>query len=142
MRRQCVEHPGYPKTATCACGALTLSVTAPPDSTHACSCLECQRRSGSVFTYTAFFAEANVAVKGEARRWRRGSDAGRFHESNFCPTCGTAVYCRLEAWPGIIGVAVGNFADQAFNKPATLYWTTRRHEWLATLADIARVERQ
>jgi len=136
------QHPDYPKTAACACGALTVSVSAPPISTHACSCLDCQRRSGSVFTYTAFFAETDVLVKGEFRCWRRSSDAGRFHESNFCPTCGNALFYHLEAWPGVVGIPVGNFADPAFDKPATLYWTAQRHKWLATFSAIATVERQ
>ena len=136
------SHPGYPKTAACACGALRVTVAAPPDTIHACSCLDCQRRSGSAFTYTAFFPEAVASVAGEHRSWRRSSEAGRFHESNFCPTCGNAVFCRLEAWPGVIGVAVGNFADPAFDKPAALYWTMQRHGWLATPDGAADVERQ
>ena len=95
----------YPKTAACACGALGVTVAEPPANVHICSCLECQRRSGSAFTYTAFFPEAAVSVAGEYRSWKRTSDARRFHESNFCPTCGTSVFYRLEAWPGVIGVA-------------------------------------
>ena len=56
---------GYPKTAACACGALRVTVSAPPGNVHICSCLDCQRRSGSAFTYTAFFAENAVSVTGE-----------------------------------------------------------------------------
>jgi hypothetical protein len=133
---------GYPKTAACACGALTVTVTAPPKKVHACSCLSCQRRSGSAFTYTAFFAEGDVAVSGEWKAWRRGSEAGRFHETNFCPTCGCAVFYRLEALPGVIAVPVGSFADPAFAKPDKLYWTAHRHQWLTPLGDVVWVERQ
>ena len=100
---------GYPKTAACACGALTATAKASPSKVHACSCLECQRRSGSAFTYTAFFADADVTIAGEYRTWRRDSEAGRFHETSFCPTCGCAMFYRLEALPGVIGVPVGSF---------------------------------
>ncbi len=133
---------GYPKTAACACGALRVTVSTPPANVHICSCLDCQRRSGSAFTYTAFFAEPAVSVTGEYRSWRRHSDAGRFHESNFCPICGTSIFCRLEALPGIIGVTVGNFADPAFAKPVSHYWTLQRHQWLAAFGEVAAVERQ
>jgi hypothetical protein len=134
------QHPGYPKTAACACGALSVTMAAPPVTIHACSCLDCQRRSGSAFTYTAFFAEAGVSVTGEHRSWRRSSEAGRFHESNFCPTCGNAVFYRLEVLPGMMGVPVGNFADPAFGKPAALYWTVHRHSWMTI--DTVVIERQ
>ena len=133
---------GYPKTAACACGALRVTVAAPPANVHVCSCLECQRRSGSAFTYTAFFAEDDVSVDGRIPELAAQSDAGRFHESSFCPTCGTSVFYRLEALPGVIGVPVGNFADPAFIKPAKHYWTLRRPEWLATFGELVVVERQ
>ena len=133
---------GFPKTAACACGSLSVKVATPPARVHACSCLDCQRRSGSAFTYTAFFPDAAVSVTGEFRSWRRGSDAGRFHETNFCPACGCAVFYRLEALPGTIAVSVGAFADPAFARPASHYWALRRHEWLATADSIVVVERQ
>lgn len=133
---------GYPKTAACTCGALRVTVSAPPGNVHICSCLDCQRRSGSAFTYTAFFAENAVSVTGEHRNWRRQSDGSCYHESSFCPTCGTSVFCRLEALPGIVGIPAGNFADPAFAKPAKHYWTLRRHEWLAAPDGIVIVERQ
>jgi hypothetical protein len=133
---------GYPKTAACACGALTVTVSSPPAMVHACSCLSCQRRSGSAFTYTAFFVESETAVNGETTPWRRNSEAGRFHETNFCPTCGCTAFYRLEALPGMICVPAGTFADPSFAKPAKLYWSAHSHQWLTPFGYIATVERQ
>jgi hypothetical protein len=133
---------GYPKTAACACGALTATAKASPSMVHACSCLACQRRSGSVFTYSAFFADADVTIAGDYKTWRRDSEAGRFHETSFCPTCGCAMFYRLEALPGVICIPVGSFGDPAFMPPGRLYWTAHRHEWLTTFADLALIERQ
>ena len=135
-------HPGYPKTAACACGSLTVSVSAPPLHIHACACLDCQRRSGSAFTCTAFFPEAATAISGDVRSFRRLADSGRFNEAAFCPGCGSSVISRLEGLPNVVGVAVGCFADPAFEKPGTLYWTVRRHDWLATPLGAATIERQ
>jgi len=133
---------GYPKIASCACGALTLRATAPPKNVHACCCLNCQRRSGSVYTYTAFFAEADVTVSGEPKTWRSDSDAGRYQDTNFCPVCGVTVFSRLEALPGIVAVPVGTFADPDFAMPGKLYWTVNRHRWLAAAGSPELVERQ
>jgi hypothetical protein len=132
----------YRKTAACACGALTVSVTAPPGKVHVCTCLDCQRSSGSAFSYTAFFAEAATSISGEFRAWRRTASSGRWTQSHFCPDCGTSVFCRMEAFPGAVGVAVGCFADPGFDKPATAYWNTRRHLWLVAPADLEAVETQ
>jgi hypothetical protein len=133
----------YSKTAACACGGLKVTVSAPPKFTHACSCLDCQRRSGSAFSYTAFFDEAAVDIDGQSRAWRNSSsEAGRWSEVHFCPTCGVSVFMRLEALPKIICVAVGCFADPSFAAPGRLHWSSRRHHWLDLPAGIERVDTQ
>src|SRR4051812_45126931 len=107
----------YPKTAACACGALTVTVTAPPQMVHACACGECQRGTGSAFSYSAFFPQSAVNIRGEHKVWRRSSDAGRWSESSFCPTCGVTVFTRLEALPDVVCVSAGCFNDPDFPKP-------------------------
>ena len=136
------EQADYPKTASCTCGGLTVTVSAPPQMTHACACLECQRGTGSAFSYSAFFAEDAVRISGDVRGYRRSSEAGRWQETDFCPVCGVCVYCRLEALPGMIGVSVGCFADPGFEKPQKLYWASRRHRWLDVPTMLEAVETQ
>jgi hypothetical protein len=123
-------------------GALTASVSAAPWRVHACACLECQRRSGSAFSYSAFFAEGDVTVSGEAKRFRRIADSGKYSEANFCPSCGCTVFSRLEGIPNTIVIPVGSFADPAFDQPIKLYWAMRRHSWLATPPGATMEERQ
>jgi hypothetical protein len=133
----------YSKTAACACGGLKVTVSAPPKFTHACSCLECQRRSGSAFSYTAFFDEAAVRAEGPSRNWRStSSDAGRWSEAHFCPNCGVTTFTRLEALPNMICVPVGCFTDPSFAAPGRLYWSSRRHHWLDLPAGIEPVDTQ
>jgi len=121
---------GYPKTAACACGALTVGVTSRPKFVHACTCLDCQRMSGSALSYTAFFPEAAAEITGPFTRWRRVASSGRWIDSHFCPTCGGAVFARSEGIPGLLGIAVGCFAEPDFQPPANFYWSARRHRWL------------
>jgi hypothetical protein len=130
-------------TARCACGALTVAVEGPPVRINGCTCLACQRRSGSAFSYTAFFADAAVRlISGAAQTFREQRASGRWHDSSFCPVCGVTVYCRLEALPGLLGVAVGCFGDPAFPAPELFYWTTHRHHWLAIPEGIGVLGRQ
>lgn len=89
------------------------------------------RRTGSAFTYTAFFFDAAVKIEGEFRFWAEKRDAGRQYEAFFCSACGVTVFTRLEALPGLTGVAVGCLADPAFERPQGFYWVSRRHHWLA-----------
>jgi hypothetical protein len=121
---------------------LRATAGGEPLRVYACSCLECQRRSGSVFTYSAWFPISAVTIEGEHRSWRRGSRAGRWSESFFCPTCGTSVFTTVEALPDDIGIWVGCFADQSFARPAALVWASKRHHWLELPAGVKAIEEQ
>jgi hypothetical protein len=118
------------KAAACACGAVRVTTMGAPVIVNACACLDCQRRSGSAFTYTAFFADAQVGITGELRSFRQTRSAGRWHEASFCVVCGVSVLSRLEVFPGLVGVSVGCFTDPAFAPPGGFYWASRRHTWL------------
>jgi hypothetical protein len=120
----------YERTARCACGGLAVTTSGEPTVVYACSCLTCQRKSGSAFSYSAIFPETAVSAAGERKTWRHHADSGRWIESELCPTCGVTVLFRVEAWPGMVGVSIGCFADPEFAEPTKFYWGSRRHRWL------------
>ena len=128
--------------ASCACGAIRVTTRGAPAIVNACSCLDCQKRSGSSFTYTAFFPSDAVEVSGELRSYREMRAAGRWHEAHFCVACGVQVIARLEVFPTLTGVAVGCFSDADFDPPGGFYWAQRRHKWLADPIGISVIEQQ
>lgn len=135
MEQTTTPTAGYPKTASCACGTLTVTVATPPHHVHICACTECQRKTGSAFSYNSFFADTAVTISGEHRAWRGPSDAGRWNEVHFCPTCGSTVFSKLESLPGITAVSSGCFGDPDFESPRKVYWASRRHRWLTLAVD-------
>lgn len=119
------------RTASCACGALRLTVSGAPRGVYLCSCDACKRTTGSAFAYRAQYGTADIVkVEGEARRWRRIGDAGRWVEHVYCATCGALVWMEGEGLPDAIAVSVGCFADPDFPPPATLYRTAGGHRWV------------
>jgi hypothetical protein len=125
-----VTATGGTRIAQCGCGGLTATVSGEPVTVYGCSCVACQRKSGSAFTYAAMFPSAAVAIAGERKTWRYNGDSGRWIENIFCPTCGIAVGFHSEGMPGLTGISVGCFADPDFAPPLRLYWASRRHRWL------------
>lgn len=120
-----------PKTATCACGQLKITVGDAVPQVHACSCLDCQKRTGSSFSYTAFYRETEiVSIEGDRKSWTRPTHSGGTHEDFFCPNCGVAVFVKLSVLAGIVGINVGCFAAPDFTPPEKLYWSSRRHGWI------------
>ena len=119
------------RTAQCACGSVRVVASGEPGSVVACHCIDCQRRTGSVFGVGAYYAQENVSVTGATREFVRPTDAGHQFFTYFCPTCGTSVYWRSGKNPGLVGIAVGAFADASFSPPIRSVWERSMHEWVS-----------
>jgi len=130
------------RVAACACGALSVTARGEPVDVYLCGCLDCQRGTGSAFSYAAMFPDSAVTIAGERTHYESRGDSGRAIESSFCPTCGTAVMFRAEGLPGVVGLPVGCFADPSFARPSKMFWASRRHHWLDLPADISLIETQ
>jgi hypothetical protein len=119
------------RTAACSCGQLRVTMNGKPSGVGACSCRECQKSTGSVFGISSYWPSSAVAaIEGKSTVWRRSSDAGRWVDSYFCPTCGSTLYWYAEALPDMIGIAAGNFADPNFEPPNFAFWSETQHPWV------------
>jgi hypothetical protein len=127
------------QTAACSCGQLRVICQGAPTRVSLCHCLECQKRTGSLFGVAARFAQERVTIEGRATTYRRRGDDGHLVSSHFCPDCGSTVWWELDVQPGVIAVAVGAFADPDFPMPARSVYDERRHRWLELPAEIERI---
>src|SRR4030088_703869 len=100
------------RRASCSCGQLDLTCEGEPVRVSMCHCLECQRRTGSVFGNQAWFDRRQITgVSGRSTKFARSSDGGGSVTFEVCAVCGSTVYWEAEGFPGLIAVAVGSFAD-------------------------------
>jgi hypothetical protein len=121
------------RTATCACGNLSMSCEGEPTKVSLCHCLDCQRRTGSTYGIAAFFRRSDVNTKGEDRIFTRTSDSGSSVEHHFCPRCGCTVFWYPQRMPDLVAVGVGSFADPAFPAPSQAVFSRSRHHWVAPI---------
>jgi hypothetical protein len=117
------------RTASCSCGQLRIELEGEPRGVGLCHCLECQRRTGSVFAALASFG-APFTVIGRATEYRRVGDQGAAFTFRFCPMCGTTLFHTEDGVEGRVGVAVGAFADPDFPAPTISVYDCRRHPWV------------
>ena len=125
------------RAARCACGNLMVTARGEPLEVYLCSCTDCQRGSGSAFSYAAIFPESAVSIAGERRQYRQ-----TLRRQLFLPDLWNgAVLFRAEGLPGALGVPVGYF-DASLARPSKVFWGSRRHHWLELPASIALIETQ
>ena len=96
------------RIAHCCCGLLRAEVTGEPALAAACHSIECQRRTGSSFGVTTWFAREQVRTEGPSKVYVRGSESGRKVEFHFCPDCGSTVYMCVETVPALVGIALAH----------------------------------
>ena len=124
------------RTASCSCGQLRLTCEGEPVRISICHCLECQKRTGSVFATQARYSRELVTIEGRATQWTRFGDSGQSATFSFCPVCGSTVYWEPNGMPGFISVAVGMFADPAFPPPHVSVYEARQHPWTLAVGQL------
>jgi hypothetical protein len=114
------------RVASCSCGQLRVTCEGEPVRISICHCLECQKRTGSVYATQARFPRERATIAGEASHWTRVGDSGGSATFSFCPVCGSTVAWEI---PGFVIVAVGAFADPGFPPPSVSVYDERAHPW-------------
>ncbi|CAM2194049.1 conserved protein of unknown function [Paraburkholderia kururiensis] len=128
------------RTASCACGQLTAMTSADPVGVSVCHCLDCQRRTGSVFAAQARFLARSVAIAGTSNTFVRVGDGGSKSTFHFCPTCGATVYYTNEEHEDSIIITVGSFADPTFPAPSFSVYEERMHSWVEMPSGIKHMD--
>lgn len=123
------------RTATCACGQLSIACEGDPVRISVCHCLNCQKRSGSSFAAQARFPVDQTTVTGESKQWSKAGDEGGVAIFDFCPACGSTVFYHAVAQPELVAVAIGAFADPSFAAPNYTVYESRKHAWVEIVGD-------
>jgi hypothetical protein len=133
------------RKASCNCGKLSVTYEGPdPERISLCSCNQCQRRTGSVFSVQARLPIEKVMIEGQSTKWTFPSDSGKpatFRSCDsggviyhFCPECGSTVYWEISVAPAFLGVAIGAFTDPTFPPPMISGFEEYRFPWAMNVA--------
>ncbi|MBL8894846.1 MAG: GFA family protein [Rhizobiales bacterium] len=125
------------RVASCRCGQLRAECEGEPVRISVGHCLECQKRTGSVFAAQARWPDEQVTVTGKASAsiWVRTADSGHRVTYRFCPDCGSTVAYVIEGWPGVTAIPIGAFADPDFPAPRFSVYENSKHRWTVVLGD-------
>jgi hypothetical protein len=128
------------RLASCSCGKLVVRTRGEPVRVSICHCLACQKRTGSVFGAQARFPEDAVSIEGQSKEYVRIGDEGSSARFHFCLDCGATVFYRLDAFPDVVAIPVGAFADPDFPQPRVSVCGARQHHWVRLPDDIERLD--
>lgn len=122
--------PQLDLTATCDCGAITLTARGQAISMFQCACLNCQKVSGSGHSSVVLLPADGVRTIGATKTISRPADSGATFTRHFCPECGTTLYAQSSRAPAFKILPVGLFAGQNdWFAPNQLIFARSHQEW-------------
>jgi len=124
------SRPSIDLAAACACGAIGMAVHGRLVSMLLCSCLDCQRSTGSGHASVALVPTTALTLTGTAKSFARPSDSGAVFTRHFCPHCGTPLYGQSSRAPEMRMIPVGLFAgNNAWFAPSQLIFARSQQAW-------------
>lgn len=116
-------------TGRCACGAVSLTISAEPVGTRQCWCRQCRTIAAGGPTHNAIFPADAVAVTGELAAAGWAAHSGNRLTFHFCPGCGTQVYGQSSARMHLKTVRLGVLDEPHGLRPQMAIWTEEAPDW-------------
>ncbi len=126
--------------ASCACGAINVSLAGKPLTMMLCSCKDCQKASGTGHAALALFKADAVAISGETRSFEVIANSGATVSRHFCPECGTPVFGMTSRSPQLRLLPAGLFEDNDWYQPGSLIFARSKRHWDSIEADLAQYQ--
>ncbi|WP_336366333.1 GFA family protein [Marinobacter sp. C2H3] len=127
-------------TGHCLCGDVTLEYDGPLGPVALCHCSQCRRAHGSAFSASAPVQTLRLAWGDrEGRITEFESSPGKYRA--FCNRCGSPLYSRVDAIPGITRLRVG-LLDQPVGKSAAQHvYVGSKSDWFPITDDLPQFEK-
>lgn len=118
-----------PYLGSCACDAVSLTVSGEPIATRQCWCRQCQQLAAGGPTNNAIFKVEDVSLDGELGSSVWTAASGNTLTFHFCPKCGTQIYAQSSARPHLMTIRLGALAAGHGLRPEAVIWTEDAPEW-------------
>ena len=127
-----------PLEGECLCSATRFRVDREPLFTHACHCLDCQKRSGSAFSMSTLVLESDLEMISGEPVIHPKTKTGKY-QLLLCPDCLTRLWLR-KGNSRILIVRCGVLSDTSDIRPQAHIYAHRKQQWLKLDPDVPRFD--
>jgi hypothetical protein len=132
-----IDHHNLDLETCCACGRVGLTLTGTIKSMFLCSCLDCQKATGTGHSAVMVMPAKSLAVSGAVKSFGRVADSGATFTHSFCPECGTPLFGRSSRAPDLVMIPAGLLGEQAGRfSPRHMIFARSHWEWDAVPPDL------
>jgi hypothetical protein len=116
-------------TGGCLCGAVRYKTATEPVMNVNCHCRSCQQSCGSAYAAICMLPIAAVEVTGEVRYFDSPGDSGQNVSRGFCPICGSQLFGKPAALPGLVGIKAASLDEPARYQPGADMYVSSAQPW-------------
>jgi hypothetical protein len=116
-------------TGGCLCGAVRFKSTADAQAVGHCHCIDCRKSSGTGHCTHLIVPEQAFYVTGSVTFYDRAADSGNIVSRGFCGTCGSPVYSKNSAMPGVVFPRASVLDDPEIAKPQMVVYASQAPSW-------------
>ncbi|WP_227712215.1 GFA family protein [Marinobacter zhanjiangensis] len=126
-------------TGNCLCGGVHFQIQGELEPIQVCHCSQCRKAQGSPFA-------TNTPVKEAAFQLNRGAELLRSFEASpgkqrfFCSNCGSPIYSKKDALPGVLRIRAGLINEPLSSKPVAHFYTGSKANWWPINDDLPQFE--
>ncbi len=117
-------------TGGCLCGKVRYTMKSDPLMCVTCHCKNCQKQAGSALSVIVGVQETELEIEGEVKTYNDTGDSGAAVYRQFCDTCGSPVFTRLEQSDGLIFIKAGTLDDTSILKPQFHCYIKSAQKWI------------
>jgi hypothetical protein len=115
-------------TGSCLCTGVSFRIESELEPIQICHCVQCRKAQGGAFAAVSpVAASAFSFTSGEHLLKSYESSPGK--ERVFCGHCGSPVFSRRAALPGVLRIRVGLINEPLNVRPASHAYTASRCNW-------------
>jgi len=135
MSRADLAGPGPVHGGSCLCGAVRYEIGGELAPIQICHCEDCRKAQGSAFAANMPVPTQRFRlVSGEARLRAYESSPGK--ERVFCSVCGSPIFSRSAAHPGVVRIRAGTMDAPVQATLAFHFFTASKAAWWPILGDL------
>jgi hypothetical protein len=113
----------------CLCGAVRYTVKAEPALVGICHCRDCQKFTGSAFSFLVAVPLAALDMEGTFKSFSKPGDSGQPITRRFCPECGSSISEEAVTRPGLVLINAGTLDDPTLVTPTLEIYCGRELPW-------------
>lgn len=115
-------------TGSCLCGGVRFEIDGELAPIQICHCGQCRKAQGTPFA-------TNVPVETRNFRFTAGEELLRAYQASpgkdrvFCSRCGSPIFSRREALPGMLRVRAGTLDGPLDTRPQAHFQVSSKANW-------------